>query len=145
MKIAKSIKLFRGLSANEFQLASNSLLKQNKRIWASILERRAAGQMDYPTALNESITSLQNNLRLERQYFTDSKKIAETYAKKVGGVLVEIQVPLKDVVSFFDIEFQNFGKRKKNFEIVYCVKAAALLKNRKKWNLRVKRKNDSVK
>lgn len=136
----KILKLYRGLSANEFNLASEKVFRENKKVWSAILEYRLKGDLDYPRHLDRSITSLHKNLRLEHQYFTDSKVIAEGYAKKVGGLLVELNVPAKDVLEYFDIEFQNFGRRKKQFEIVYCVKGSLLAKFGKRWGLKVRKK-----
>jgi hypothetical protein len=139
--MSKTLKLYRGLSSSEFNIATEEVFKQNKNSWASILENRLKGDFKYPQNLDRSITTLHKNLRLEYQYFTDSKEIAEGYAKKVGGLLVEIAVPLKDVLEHFDIEFQNFSRRKKNFEIVYCVKGSILAKQGKKWRLKVGKKS----
>lgn len=136
----KILKLYRGLSSDEFNLATDDVFKENKKVWSSILEHRLIGDFDYPNHLDRSITTLHKNLRLEFQYFTDSKAIAEGYAKKVGGLLVELVVPIQDVIKHFDIEFQNFGRRKKQFEIVYCVKGSTLAKNGKRWRMKIGRK-----
>lgn len=134
------LKLYRGLSSDEFNLATDGVFKENKRVWSSILANRTNGDFDYPHELDRPITTLHKNLRLEYQYFTDSKVIAEGYARKVGGLLVELSVPLNDVLKHFDIEFQNFGRRKKQFEIVYCVKGSTLAKYGKRWRLKTARK-----
>lgn len=136
----KVLKLYRGLSSDEFNLATAEVFKENKRVWSSILAHRLIGDFDYPHGLDRPITTLHKNLRLEYQYFTDSKVIAEGYARKVGGLLVELSVPLNDVLKHFDIEFQNFGRRKKQFEIVYCVKGSTLAKYGKRWRLKTARK-----
>lgn len=133
------LKLYRGLSTQEFNLATDDLLAQNRNVWSAILVLRAKGDFEYPHELDNSIRSLHNNLRLERQYFTDSKKIAEGYARKVDGLLLEVSVPLKDLLKYFDIEFQNFGRRKKQFEIVYRVKGASLAKFGQRWKLKTKK------
>ncbi len=135
----KILKLYRGLSADEFSIASDKLLKENRKTWSSLLEYRADGDFDYPESLNQSITSLHKNLKLEVQYFTDAKNIAESYARKMDGLLVEMRVPLDDVINHFDIEFQNFSRRKKQFEIVYRVKGSLLSKYKRKWRLSVRR------
>lgn len=137
---AKSLKLYRGISADEFNLATDDVFKENKKVWSSVLEHRLNGDFDYPHELDRPITRLHKNLRLEYQYFTDSKVIAEGYARKVGGLLVELSVPFNDVLKHFDIEFQNFGRRKKQFEIVYCVKGSTLAKYGKRWRLKTARK-----
>ncbi len=139
MKI-KSLKLYRGISAVDFNLATDDVFKENKKVWSSILEHRLNGDFDYPHELDRPITTLHKKLRLEFQYFTDSKAIAEGYAKKVGGLLVELAVPIQDVIKHFDIEFQNFGRRKKQFEIVYCIKGSTLAKYGKRWRLKLQRK-----
>lgn len=136
----KTLKLYRGLSSDEFNLATDEVFEKNKKAWALILDRRVMKDFKYPQELDRSITSLHKNLRLEYQYFTDAKPIAEGYARKVGGLLVEVSVPLKDVLEYFDIEFQNFGRRKKQFEIVYCVKGSTLAKHGKRWKLKTTRK-----
>lgn len=139
MKV-RTLKLYRGISADGFNLASDDVFKKNKKVWASILEHRVKGDFNYPHELDKDINALHKSLRLEYQYFTDNKTIAEGYAKKVGGLIVELSVPLKDVFELFDIEFQNFGRRKKQFEVVYCVKGSALVKHGRRWRLTVGRK-----
>lgn len=136
----KVLKLYRGLSSDEFNLATDEVFRQNRDTWASILAHRVKGNFNYPPQLDRSISALHKNLRLEYQYFTDSKVIAEGYARKVGGLLVELSVPLNEVLKHFDIEFQNFGRRKKQFEIVYCVNGSTLAKYGKRWRLKTARK-----
>lgn len=70
--------------------------------------------------------------------------IAEGYAKKVGGLLIELNIPIKDILNYFDLEFQNFSRRKKKFELVYRVKGSLLLKNSKKWGLKVGKKEMKI-
>ncbi len=139
-----SMKLYRGLSADEFKLVSKKMLKENKLIWSSILKNRAQGEFGYPDNLDRPITLLQTNMRLEYQYFTDSKMIAEGYVKKIGGLLIELNIPIKDILNYFDLEFQNFSRRKKKFELVYRVKGSLLLKNSKKWGLKVGKKEMKI-
>jgi hypothetical protein len=134
------LKLYRGLSATEFQAASKKLFAENRKTWRSILEHRVRGDFNFPKELDKAITVLHTKLRFEHQYFTDSKSIAEGYAKKVSGIVVEVSVPLNEVIKYFDIEFQNFGRRKKCFEIVYGVKGSILAKFAKSWGLRVRKK-----
>jgi hypothetical protein len=136
----KILKLYRGLSSEEFNIATDEVFRQNKATWASILAFRVRGDFNYPRKLDRPINVLHRNLRLEYQYFTDSKLIAKSYARKVGGLLVQVSVPLNDVLKHFDIEFQNFGRRKKQFEIVYCVKGSTLSKHGKRWQLKAVRK-----
>jgi hypothetical protein len=80
----KVLKLYRGLSSDEFNLATDDVFEQNKKSWAAILERRVRNDFTYPQELDRSITLLHKNLRLEYQYFTDAKPIAEGYARKVS-------------------------------------------------------------
>lgn len=134
------LKLYRGISADEFNLGSIEIFRANKRTWKKIIEQRVIGDFSYPHGLDKEIKTLHEKLRLEYQYFTDSRPIAESYAKKVGGLLVEITVPLKSIIDYFDIEFQNFSRRKKLFEIVYCVKGSILFKHSKSWRIKVRRK-----
>ncbi len=136
----KKLKLYRGLSSDEFHLASDDVFKANRAAWAAILEKRVKGDRRYPSDLDRAITTLHRNIRLEHQYFTDDREIAEGYARKVGGLLVELEVPVKDVLEIFDIEFQNFGRRKKKFEVVYCVRGSELVRNAKRWKLKVGKK-----
>jgi hypothetical protein len=133
------LKLYRGISAEDFNLATDEVLKNNRRVWRQILQHRLNGNFDFLADLDESINSLHKSIRLEYQYFTDSKVIAQGYARKVGGNLAEISVPLNDVLKYFDIEFQNFGARKKKFEIVFRVKGSILAKKIKAWKMKVAR------
>lgn len=132
----KILKLYRGLSSEEFILATEDVIQQNKKVWAQILDRRIRDTVSYPKELDRSIANLHKNVRLEYQYFTDARAIAEGYARKVGGLLVELSVPLPDVLKHFDIEFQNFGRRKKRFELVYRIKGSVLAAHRKRWKLK---------
>ena len=100
-------------------------MKGNKKLWRSILAKWLLGSIGYPLEMDRDLKRLQKNLRLERPYFADSRDMAEGYAKKVKGILMEISVPLKDVLNHFDLEFQNFTQRKFRFEIVYCVRGAS--------------------
>lgn len=134
-----SMKLYRGLSAKEFGLASEKMLLENKKVWKSILVNREQGNFRYPNNLDQPIALLQKNLRLEYQHFTDSKLIAEGYARKVDGILIELNVSIEDILRYFDLELQNFARRKKKFEIVYRVKGSVLSKKREKWHLKIGR------
>lgn len=136
--MAKTLKLYRGLSSSEFNLATPEVFRENRKAWATILAHRVNGDFKYPSEFDRTITKLHKNLRLEYQYFTDTKNIAEGYARKVGGLLIEISVPLEDILQHFDIEFQNFGRRKKLFEIVYCVQGSTLVKFQTHWKLKTR-------
>jgi len=133
----KSIKLYRGLDAAEFKAVTGKSRASNRRVWQAIVSMRATGDFSYPANLDKDINQLHRNLRLERQFFTDNKLIAKAYASKVSGLLVEVTVPVQDVIKHFDVEFQNFGRRRKQFEIVYCVKGALLSKRAKVWKMKV--------
>lgn len=135
----KALKLYRGVSASEFNLVSEKLLRKNRDVWRLILSSRAKGNFKFPSDLSKEIIELHSNLRLEKQYFTDSKAIAQSYARKVGGLLIELSVPTSEILKHFSLEFQNFGLRKKNFEIVYCVPGKILNRHRERWKLKVKK------
>jgi len=134
------LKLYRGLKAREFSAFTPQIAKELSVTWKNILEIRAKGEFAYPTAINEKILKASRLLRLQRQHFTDQKKIALAYAKANGGTLVEIDVPVAQLLRNFTIEFQNFSQRKKAFEIIYVVDAAKLVKNAKRWKLKVRGK-----
>lgn len=136
----KILKLYRGISSAEFNFATEEVIKLNKETWSSILALRVKGNFKFPENLASPIRELHKNLRLEYQYFTDLKVVAEGYARKVGGLLMEISVPVEDVLKYFDTEFQNFSQRKKQFEIVYRVQGSILAQQKTKWRLKVRRK-----
>lgn len=130
------MKLYRGLKTSQFKPYTKDIESQVRSTWASLLMRRAQNDRNYPKDLDAEILVLEKLLRLQRQHFTDNKEIALSYAKSNGGMLLEIDVPLADLIDHFRLEFQNFGKRKTSFEIVYVVEASRLYKNRRKWKLR---------
>jgi hypothetical protein len=135
----KKIKLYRGITADEFIFASDDLVKKNKKMWAQLLSKRAEEDFRYPREMDNAIVELHANLRLEYQYFTDSKSIAYAYAHKARGILLEMTVPVSEIAKHFDLEFQNFSSRKKRFEIVYRVKGSVLKKFNKTWKLKMTR------
>jgi hypothetical protein len=49
------LKLYRGLSAEEFSLISEEVLKENKAVWKSLLESRLLGKFEYPVELDKPI------------------------------------------------------------------------------------------
>jgi hypothetical protein len=104
-----------------------------------LLVSRASGNKKYPNFLDEQIQGFEKILRTERQHFTDDKDIALSYAKKTKGVLIEVVVPVNEVVRHFRIEFQNYAKRKKKFELVYVVDGSLLKRKSRQWNLKVRR------
>jgi len=50
-----------------------------------------------------------------------------------------VVVPIHEVVKHFRIEFQNYGKRKKRFELVYVVDGSLLKRKSSQWKLKVKK------
>lgn len=133
------IKLYRGLASDQFQLANRELRKKQNEAWRKILTFRFEKPSEYPAELDSVIRELHGSLRLGRQLFTDSREVAERYAKSVSVVLVEIQVPLDEVIDRFEIEFQNFARRKQPFELVYRASGEVLRKNLKKWKFKISR------
>ncbi len=131
------MKLYRGLKSVEFKYFSEKVQGELNQTWAKILSRRSKGDWSYPKNLDNEILSTEKLLRLERQHFTDQKSIALNYAKTFNGVIIEIDIPIKDILKNFRVEFQNFGKRKTKFEIVYVVDATLLYRNRKKWKVKI--------
>lgn len=133
------LKLYRGIKSNEFSHFSPAVSGKLRKAWARILRSRLDGDFRYPDQLNSEILSASRLVRLQRQHFTDNKEIALNYARQNAGLLVEIQVPLSDLLDKFTIEFQNFSMRKKQFEIVYVVDSSVLFKSATKWKLKSKR------
>ncbi len=131
------MKLYRGLKAVEYKEYSSEVLKKYRSNWQKILRLREKGDLDYPHDLNKDIGTLKKHEHLVRQYFTDDKKTAERYAKEQKGVLVEIDVPIGDILEHFILEFQNYTKRKERFEITYIVRGKDLVKYAESWKLRV--------
>ena len=111
----------------------------HQKNWKQLLSKRAAADMSYPEELDQTVRKLEKTARLERQHFTDNSAIAKSYARKVGGLLVEIDVSLPEILKYFRLEFQNFSKRKRNFEIVYVVDSKVMAHNRRRWKFTAKR------
>jgi len=132
-----NIRLYRGISSDDFKTPTNRQNKITKQKWKSLLERRAQGNYSYPNELNSIILELEMLSRLDYQHFTDNKKIATSYAKKSKGLVIELGVPLIDVMKYFELEFQNFKSRKKQFEIVYRINGTVLNRFSKAWSLKV--------
>lgn len=130
------MKLYRGLKTSEFRHYSDDISAEVRRTWASILKRRSQEDWSFPHELSTEISRLEKLLRLQRQHFTDRRDIALAYAKSNGGTLLEIEVTEKDLLNHFRIEFQNFGKRKKDFEVVYVVDASLLFQNQRRWKMK---------
>lgn len=130
------MKLYRGLKENFNHKDLESQEKFNV-LWKNILNIRAKGQFSYPEHLNKDISYLKKLDRYSRQYFTDRKEIAEAYAKKSRGSLVELDVSIDDILEHFIVEFQNYQSRKKDFEITYIVKGSLLYVYRDKWKVKI--------
>jgi hypothetical protein len=58
----KVLKLYRGLSSDEFNLATDEVFRRNKDTWASILAYRVKGSFKYPQQLDRSINVLNNSI-----------------------------------------------------------------------------------
>lgn len=132
------MRLYRGIKAKEFAHFTPEVSNRLKSTWKSILQIRESGDFTYPDDLNDEILEASKVTRLQRQHFTDNKEIAEGYAKANHGLLVEIDVPVSDILSHFTIEFQKFAQRRKSFEVVFVIDAAMLSSRSKKWKLKAK-------
>jgi hypothetical protein len=130
------MKLYRGIKAKEFSHFTPESSQQLNDTWQAILKERARGNLAYPDALNDEILAASKLVRLQRQHFTDNKEIAASYADDNDGLLVEIDVPVSEIISHFTIEFQKFAQRRKNFEVVYVIDAAKLSSLSKKWKMK---------
>jgi hypothetical protein len=133
------MKLFRGINADEFSHFTPEVAGRLLSTWEKILNRRDRGDFKYPAAINSEILEASKVIRLQRQHFTDNEIVAREYARKNSGLLVELDVPVSDVLKHFEIEFQNFSQRKKNFEIVYVVNATELFTHAKKWKMKTRK------
>lgn len=131
------VKSYRGIKSREFSYLTPQMAAELEETWLKSLKRRAIGDFSYPEGLNERIFSAAKTPRYRRQYFTDRREIAMAYARSHRGLLVEIEVPLKEILASFAIEFQNFALRKKKFEIVYSVESRLLMERGRRWKLRV--------
>lgn len=131
------MKLYRGLKNDVFELLTPEVKHSIDAMWFKILTRRSAGDFFYPNDLNDDVIELSKLARFSQQHFTDQRGIAVAYAKQENGVVVEIDVPEIEVIRHFRIEFQNFGKRKTNFEVVYVVSGELLYKNSNEWKIKV--------
>lgn len=132
------MKLYRGIRSDEFEILSSKAWKDSRKIWSEILRLRERGNFRYPKDKEEKIRELARIARLERQHFTDDRKIAERYAKAHEGIVVQLDVPVEDLVKYFRLEFQNFSSRRKKFEIVFVVEATVIARRAKAWKLRVR-------
>lgn len=129
------MKLYRGLKTKEFRFFTKQQEKEAQKKWSQVVALRARGSFDYPHDLEDDIRELKRAERVAVQHFTDKKEIAARYAKDNNGALVTIDVSPEDIIKHFTVEFQNFAKRKKHFELVYSVPGSILHKKAKEWNL----------
>jgi hypothetical protein len=134
--MAKKIKLYRGLKAKDFSHFTPEMFETLSSTWKKILRRRAAGNFAFPEKLNRDVVACADLLRLRRQNFTDNREIARRYARENRGILVTIEVPIKDILVHFIPEFQNFAKRHKHFELVYVVDSETLQTHARAWKLK---------
>ncbi|MEN9604381.1 MAG: hypothetical protein RJB39_66 [Candidatus Parcubacteria bacterium] len=130
------MKLYRGITSKDYIEHSEEFNDRFKDGWRKILNHRGK-DLAYPEKLNDIIIDLHKIQSLTRQYFTDNKKITQQYIKGQGGVIIEIDVPVEDILDNFIIEFQNYSTRKDRFEITYLITSKDLLKNKDKWKMRV--------
>jgi hypothetical protein len=132
------MKLYRGIKAQGYLPFTPENSEFLKNTWETLISERAQGDFDYPEELNQDILEASKLVRLQRQYFTDNKEIALSYAKDHEGVLIEIDVSVPDILESFTLEFQKFAQRRQSFEIVYGIDAAKLFSFSKKWKLKAK-------
>jgi len=130
------MKLYRGLQSKEYVEHTKEFESKFRLDWEYILQRREVGDFSYPEDLNSLIVGLYKSQPLTRQYFTDDKIIAERYLKE-GGVMIELDVPISDILDNFIIEFQNYSKRREKFEVTYLTHSKVILENKDKWDLKV--------
>lgn len=130
------MKLYRGIKCEEITFLTEEVKNEINSVIGSLLQLRQSGDFHYPEKMNGEIIKSRQLLRLRDQYFTDRKDIAEDYAKSENGLLLEMDVPPEDILEFFKVEFQDFGKRKEDFQLVYRVDGEILLKNRDTWNVK---------
>ncbi len=138
------MKLYRGIKSREFSHFSTEVASNLQSTWSEILKKRSRGDFSYPNDFNKKILAAAKLVRLQRQHFTDNKDIAARYAKTNNGVLVEVDVPTKEIIDHFTIEFQNFNQRKRAFEIVYVVDSSKLLANSRKWKLKTRNMSNTT-
>lgn len=131
------MKLYRGLKSLDYREFDSDLEKELRDGWREVLSLRESGDFIYPENLNKRILKLESISNLTHQNFTDNREIAYSYARNGGGLFLEVEVSMEDLLRYFKMEFQNFSKRRKKFELVYVVSAADLSSNRSKWNLKI--------
>ncbi len=131
------MKLYRGITSKEYLEHTEEIENRFKDGWRKILEYRNRGDLSYPEELNEIVIELYKTQPITRQYFTDNKEIAEQYIKTEGGLMIEIDVPINEILNHFVIEFQNYSKRRDRFEVTYLVHGKTLLENKDSWKMQI--------
>lgn len=129
------IKLYRGLKNGDLKFINQETVAQHAEIWRQILVHRQKSTR-YPEHLNEAIIRLHKETRLYRQAFSDYKETAERYATG-GGILVELKVPINDILRCFELEIQNYDKRRQCFEIVYTIAFSQLVSHMESWHYQI--------
>ncbi len=131
------MKLYRGLKAAEYIEFDSAQFQHYKNDWEELLCERAQGNISFTEELAPVVKRLRQSERLTRQYFTDNEMIAKQYTKSVAGILIQIDVPVSDILKYFTLEFQNYNKRQERLEIVYLVDSLTLSKKKKEWSLQI--------
>lgn len=131
------MKLYRGLRSAEYLELDSMQIREYQRDWQKILVQREAGNLSYDVGIDPLAKRLKHTIPLTRQYFTDNEAIARQYTESVSGILIQIDVPIADILQYFSLEFQNYSKRKERFEIVYLVDSFTMGKKKTTWNLKV--------
>lgn len=132
-----NIKLYRGLQANDFTLVDQEMIAWQNEAWRKILAHRDKTS-EYPEHLNNLIIQLHKETRLNRQVFTESRSTAKRYiAGKDGGILIELSVPINDILQYFELEIQNYSKRRQCFEVVYTIRSSVLAEFMQAWHCRI--------
>ncbi len=128
-----NIKLYRGLKTDSLTIVDQDMASRHAVLWHKILTHRQ-GSTKYPTDLDNSIAKLHEETRLYRQVFSDCRATAERYLNDSDdGVIVELEVPISELIRHFELEIQNYSKRKQHFEIVYTVRSAVLADHMQSW------------
>ena len=131
------MKLYRGITSKEYLEHTEEIENRFKDGWRQILEYRNRGNLSYPEELNDVVIELYKTQSLTRQYFTDNKAITEQYIKTEGGLVIEIDVPINEILNHFVIEFQNYSKRRDRFEVTYLVHGKTLFENKDSWKMQI--------
>ena len=137
MWYTRGMKLYRGLKSEQFQLFDEAIERELHDHWQGVVERRERGDFSYREEENAAILRLEKLHRLYHQNFTDNEAIAREYAHAQGGALVTVDVPVPDILEHWKVEFQNFGKRRTKFELVYVVDGRTLARHKDRWKLHV--------